>query len=83
MIQFEYQVMGRRQTIETADTPAVAEQMRKIEANFRQKLDGLAPPGGPDTLKILIRWENSNTIDFNLQGPRELVEAAGKRLGAR
>jgi hypothetical protein len=83
MIQFEYQVMGNRMTPETATTPAIAAQMRAIEANFRKKLEGVVPSDSKEKLKILIRWENSNTIDFNLQGPRELVEAAGKRLGAR
>jgi hypothetical protein len=83
MIRFEYQVMGKRMTPETATTPAIANQMRAIEANFRKKLEGVVPPNSADTLKILIRWETANAIDFNLQGPRELVEAAGKRLGAR
>lgn len=83
MIEFEYQVMGNRMTPETAATPAIADRMRKIEADFRQKLAGVVPSDSKDKLKVLIRWENSNVIDFNLQGPRALVEAAGKRLGAR
>jgi hypothetical protein len=82
MIQFEYQVMGRRMTPETATTPAIADRMRQIEADFRAKLDGVVPPGSNEKIKVLIRWETSNVVDFNLQGPRALVEAAGKRLGA-
>lgn len=83
MIEFEWMVMGQRMTPETATTPAIADRMRKISADFRAKLDGVVPPGSTDKLKVLIRWENSNVVDFNLQGPRSLVEAAGKRLGAR
>jgi hypothetical protein len=80
MIEFEFQVMGQRMTPETATTPAVASQIRAIEANFRKKLEGVVPPGSKDVLHVAIRWETSNTIDFNLNGPKHLVEAAGKRL---
>jgi hypothetical protein len=83
MIEFEYMVMGDRMTPDSATTPAIAAQMRAIEANFRKKLEGVVPPNSTEKLKILIRWETSNSIDFHLNGPKALVEAAGKRLGAR
>jgi hypothetical protein len=80
MIEFEYMVMGQRMTQASASTPAVAAQMRAIEENFRKKLEGVVPPNSTEKLVIRIRWEQANSIDWNLQGPRHLVEAAGKRL---